>query len=114
MTQAILRKVNNPYVSFAHSPEEILVSGILYHMNAELRPEALRRYDFETLLVYEHAKMALKELDNPAAQIGTTIDTDSKTENIENKKSPCSTLTEHIRMLKNFIAKVESTASETE
>jgi hypothetical protein len=114
MTQAILRKVNNPYVAFAHSPEEILVSGILYHMSAELRPEELRRYDFETLLVYEHAKKALKELDNPAAQIGNTIDTDGETENIENKKSPCSTLTEHIRMLKNFIAKVESTASESE
>jgi hypothetical protein len=112
MTQAILRKVNNPYVSFAHSPEEILVSGILYHMNAELRPEELRRYDFETLLVYEHAKKALKELDNPAAQIGNTIDTDGETENIENKKSSCSTVTEPIKMLHNFIEKVESTVFE--
>lgn len=111
LTKAILRKVNTPYVSFAHSPEEILMSGILYRMNAELQPEKLRRYDFETLLVYEHAKKVLKELANPAAQIGNTIDTNCETENIENEKSPCSTLTEHIRMLQNFIAKVESAAS---
>jgi hypothetical protein len=111
LTQAILSKVNTPYVSFAHSPEEILLSGTLYHMNAELRPEELKRYDFETLLVYEHAKKYLKELGNQEAQIGKTINTDCETENIENKKSPFSTLTERVTLLHNFIAKVESAAS---
>jgi hypothetical protein len=111
LTQAILRKVNSPYLLFAHSPEEILLSEILYHMNAELRPEELRRYDFVTLLVYEHAKKILKELANQAAQIGNIIDTDCEAENIENKKSPCSTLAEHVKLLQNFIAKVESAAS---
>ena len=111
LTRALLRKVNNPYLSFAHSPEEILLSGILYHMNAELRPEELRRYHFETLLLYEHAKKYLKDLANQAAEIGKTIDTGCETENIENKKSQCGTLTEHIKMLHNFITKVESTAS---
>jgi hypothetical protein len=111
LTQALLRKVNNPYLSFAHSPEEILLSGILYHMNAELRPEELRRYHFETLLLYEHAKKYLKDIANQAAEIGKTIDTGCETENIENKKSQCGSLTEHIKMLHNFITKVESTAS---
>jgi len=111
LTRALLRKVNNPYLSFAHSPEEILLSGILYRMNAELRPEELRRYHFETLLLYEHAKKYLKDLANQAAEIGKTIDTGCETENIENKKSQCGSLTEHIKMLHNFIAKVESTAS---
>jgi hypothetical protein len=111
LTRAILRKMNNSYVSFAHSPEEILLSGILYRMNAELRPEELRRYDFETLLMVEHAKKVLKDLGNQAAKISKTIDTDCETKNIENKKSPCGTLTEHIKMLHNFITKIESTAS---
>lgn len=111
LTQALLRKVNNPYLSFAHSPEEILLSGILYRMNAELRPEELRRYHFETLLLYEHAKKYLKDIANQAAEIGKTIDTGCETENIENKKSQCGSLTEHIKMLHNFITKVESTAS---
>jgi hypothetical protein len=111
LTRAILRKMNNSYVSFAHSPEEILLSGILYGMNAELRPEELRRYDFETLLMVEHAKKVLKDLGNQAAKISKTIDTDCETKNIENKKSPCGTLTEHIKMLHNFITKIESTAS---
>jgi hypothetical protein len=111
LTRALLRKVNNPYLSFAHSPEEILLSGILYRMNAELRPEELRRYHFETLLLYEHAKKYLKDIANQAAEIGKTIDTGCETENIENKKSQCGSLTEHIKMLHNFITKVESTAS---
>jgi len=111
LTRAILRKANNSYVSFAHSPEEILLSGILYRMNAELRPEQLRRYDFETLLMVEHAKKVLKDSANQAARIGKTIDTGCETENIEDKKLPCGTLTEHIKMLHNFITKIESTAS---
>ncbi|MGD2028796.1 MAG: hypothetical protein PVG86_02570 [Desulfobacterales bacterium] len=111
LTRAILRKVNNPYVSFAHSPEEILLSGVLYRMNAQLRPEALKRYDFETLLMVEHAKNVLKDSANQAAEVDNTPDTGLETENIENEKSPCGTLSEHIKMLHNFIAKVESTVS---
>jgi len=114
LTQALLRKVNNPYLSFAHSPEEILMSGMLYHMNAKLRPEALRRYDFETLLAYEHAKKYLKELANQAAQIGKTTDTGRETETIKNKKSQFGTLTEHVKLLHTFVKKVESTSSESE
>jgi primosomal protein N'' len=111
LTRAILRKVNTPYLSFAHSPEEILLSGILYRMNAELQPEKLIRYDFETLVLYEHAKMYLKDSANQAAEVDTTPDIGCETEIIENKKSKCITSTEHIKLLHNFIAKVESAAS---
>jgi len=111
LTRAILRKVNTPYLSFAHSPEEILLSGILYRMNTELQPEKLMRYDFETLLLYEHAKTYLKDSANQAAEVDKPIDTGCETEIIENKKSKCITSTEHIKMLHNFISKVESTPS---
>lgn len=111
LTQAILSKVNNPYLLFAHSPKEILLSGTLYHMNAELRPEQLKRYDFETLLVYEHAKKYLKESGNQESQIGKTINTYCETENNENKKLPRGNLTERVKLLHNFIAKVETTSS---
>jgi hypothetical protein len=80
-------------------------------MNANLRPEALRRYDFETLIAYEHAKKYLKELANQAAQIRKTTDAGRKTETIENKKSQLGTLTEHVKLIHTFIAKVESAAS---
>jgi hypothetical protein len=113
LTRAILRKVTNPYVWFAHSPEEILLSGILYGMNAELRPETLRRYDFKTLLLYEHAKKYLEDSANPEGKIGKTIDTSYETEYIEDEKSPCGAFTEHIKMLHNFIAKIENTVSES-
>ena len=109
LTQAIIKKVNTPYLPFAHSPEEILLSKILYRMNAELKPDQLRRYDFETLLLCEHAKTYLKASANQAAEIGKTIDAGCETENTENEKSPYSTLTEHMKMLHNFIVKVEST-----
>jgi hypothetical protein len=105
LTRAILRKVTNPYVSFAHSPEEILLSGTLYGMNAELRPEALRRYDFKTLLLY------LEDSANPEGKIGKTIDTRYETEYIEDEKSPCDAFTEHIKMLHNFVEKIENTVS---
>ena len=111
LTRTLLRKANNPYLSFAHSPKEILLSGVLYRMNAELRPEALKHYDFETLLMVEYAKKVLKDLGNQAAEVDNTPDKGLKTENIENEKLPCETLAEHIKMLHNFIATIESTAS---
>jgi hypothetical protein len=113
LTRTILRKVNTPYLLFAHSPEEILLSEILYRMNTELQPEKLMRYDFETLLLYERAKTYLKDSANQAAEVDNTIDSGCETEIIENKKSKCITSTEHIKMLHNFISKVESTASES-
>lgn len=56
VTIAILNKVNNPYLHFVTSPEEILLAGPLFRLNPSLDPERLARSHFETLLRDELAK----------------------------------------------------------
>ena len=53
LTMAIINKVDNPYLQFVQSPEEILLCKPLYSLNPSLKPEQLMRYHFETLLSYE-------------------------------------------------------------
>lgn len=57
LTMSIIDKVNNSYLKFAHSPEEILLCGPLYRLNPTLGPEKLMRYHFETLFLHERAKV---------------------------------------------------------
>jgi len=56
LTLSIIRKIDNSYLLFAHSPEELLWCGPLYRLNPSLNPEKLSRYHFETLFLHEHAK----------------------------------------------------------
>ena len=53
VTMAIMNKVNNPYLHFVNSPDEILLSGPLFRRNPSLGPDKLARYHFETLLLDE-------------------------------------------------------------
>ena len=53
LAMAIIHKIDNPYLQFVQSPEEILVCQPLYRLNPALSPEQLMRYNFETLLLYE-------------------------------------------------------------
>lgn len=50
VTIAILNAANNPYLHFASSPEEILLSRPLFDLNPSLEPDKLTRCDFATLL----------------------------------------------------------------
>ena len=56
LTMSIINKVDNPYLKFSHSPEEILLCGSLYRLNPLLTNQKLMRYHFETLLLHERAK----------------------------------------------------------
>jgi hypothetical protein len=56
VARAILTKIDNPYLRFAHGPEEILLSAPLYEANPRLSSEELTRYHFETLLRHERCK----------------------------------------------------------
>jgi hypothetical protein len=58
VTMSIISKVDNAYLMFAHSPEEILLCRPLYRLNPLLSPEKLMRYHFETLFLHERAKKA--------------------------------------------------------
>ena len=61
LTMSIMGRVDNSYLKFAHSPEEILLCGPLYRLNPSINPEKLRRYHFQTLLLHERAKTENKE-----------------------------------------------------
>ncbi|MBC8431668.1 MAG: hypothetical protein H8D96_07080 [Desulfobacterales bacterium] len=56
LTMSIIGKVDNAYLKFANSPEEILLCGPLYRLNPALTNQKLMRYHFETLLLHERAK----------------------------------------------------------
>lgn len=61
LTLAIIRKVGNPYLQYATSPDEILLSNPLYRCNAAIPVERLMRFHFETLLHYELSKSAARQ-----------------------------------------------------
>jgi hypothetical protein len=57
LTMSIIGKVDNAYLKFANSPEEILLCGSLYRLNPLLTKQKLMQYHFETLLLHESAKI---------------------------------------------------------
>ncbi len=62
LTMSIISKVDNAYLKFANSPEEILLCGLLYRLNPSLTNQKLMRYHFETLLLHERAKASNSEV----------------------------------------------------
>lgn len=62
VTKAIMARVNNPYLHFARSPEEIMLCEPLFKRNPGLTPDKLADYHFETLLLYEFAREEVKDL----------------------------------------------------
>jgi hypothetical protein len=56
LSMSIINTVDNAYLLFAHSPEEILLCKPLYRLNPELSSEKLMRYHFETLFFHERVK----------------------------------------------------------
>lgn len=111
-TMSIISKVNNSYLTFAHSPEEILLCVPLHQMNPSLRPEKLLRYDYKTLVQYEFAKKHVRDLMEQSVNTNKKNGTDSKTEKDENYSSQITTVQEQIQRLQNFIAKVEDAGKE--
>ena len=61
LTLSIISKVDNSYLQFAESPEEILLCRPLYRLNPSLPTEKLMRYHFETLFLHERAKVENNE-----------------------------------------------------
>jgi hypothetical protein len=55
LTLSIISKVDNTYLQFAESPEEIPLCRPLFLLNPTIGPEKLMRYHFETLLLHERA-----------------------------------------------------------
>jgi hypothetical protein len=55
LAMAIIQKIDNPYLQFVQSPEEILLCRPLYRLNPELSPGQLMQYHFEMLFLHERA-----------------------------------------------------------
>jgi hypothetical protein len=56
LTMSIISKIDNPYLKFVHSPEEIIWCEPLYRLNPSMDSEKLIRYHFETLYLHERFK----------------------------------------------------------
>ena len=103
LTLAIIDKMNNPYLEFAQSPEEIALSRLLFDLNPAIGREKLERYDFETLLLYEQAKIMVKEL-ACRREMSSVLEKESHARDQILQDSP----EKRMEQLQNFMAKVEA------
>ncbi|MBU0698189.1 MAG: hypothetical protein ABIK98_07510 [Pseudomonadota bacterium] len=108
LAKAIISKVDNPYLRYAHSPEEIFQSKLLYRLNPKLAPETLIRNHFETLLLYAYSQNKVGELVKKARAIEKTLVNNYETEMFDTIQSKLIALQERITKLQNFIAKLET------
>lgn len=106
VTMAILDAVNNPYLRFAASPDEILVCGRLFRRNPRLGASVLARRHFETLLLAETAKEEIAEL----AERVRTLREDGGIAEAEGALPAA--LKERIARLRAFVASVEDAEPE--
>jgi hypothetical protein len=111
VAMAIVGKIDNPYLPFAHSPEEMLLSLPLYEANPLLRPDHLLRHHFETLFQCQRAKEELADLERRMRNLDGTVAQGSGVEETRGEPSQWSSLPERMKQLRTFITKVEETGS---
>lgn len=107
LTTAIMNKVANPYLEFAHSPEEIAISKTLFELNPSLGADQLARYHFETLLLCERAKKELKDLVEQGDANRRRKGTGSAEESLGDDGSLPDSLEKRIEQLQSFVKRVE-------
>ena len=112
LATAILSKVDNPYLQFAHSPEEILLSRPLYHLNPALNSEILKCCHFETLLMYEHAKGLVSKLAGQTSAGREKAPANGEDDRNEAKRLQLVALQERITKLQNHIVKSQKKQSD--
>lgn len=107
----IVGKLDNPYLPFAHSPEEILLSLPLYEANPLFKSDHLLRHHFETLLLCQHAKEELLDLERRMGNFNGMVAQGSGVEEVSGEPSQWSSLQERMKQLRTFITNVEETGS---
>ena len=112
LTMAIISKVDNPYLQFAHSPEEILLSRPLYHLNPALNSEILKCCHFETLLMCERAKGLVSELSRQTSAGRGKERKNGEDDRNEDKRLQLAALQERITKLQNYIVKNQKNQSD--
>ena len=104
LTLAIIDKIDNPYLEFAQAPEEIVLSKLLFDLNSALGAEKLESYHFETLLLYEQAKINIKELAKDLPKQG---DRGIEKPLLEKERLPEDSPEKCMERLQSFIKKIE-------
>jgi hypothetical protein len=105
VTMAILNAVNNPYLRYAASPDEILLCGPLFRRNPRLGPDTLARHHFEALLLAETAKREIPDL---TGQVHFLLE---KGGLAGEDRARLSSLEERIERLRRFVASAEGADS---
>jgi hypothetical protein len=117
VTKRIAEAADNPYLAFAHSPEEIILSKFLLEMNPGIGPDLLDRRHFETLILAELAKRRINELCAAFEDLSTAAATVKTRGKSSGKKAPrqpesvrsgLDVLRRRIRALSEFIDSVEN------
>ncbi|MFC1813500.1 hypothetical protein ACFL03_12515 [Thermodesulfobacteriota bacterium] len=101
VTSEIIKRVGNPYLYFANSPEEILFCEPLFSHNSGIEVESLMRCHFKILFLFELAKEKVRNLAQQVSQIREKEDKISL-----NKQKHIDSLMEEIKKLEDFIADV--------
>ena len=109
LVMTILANLDNPYLAFARSPEEMLLSVPLYESNPSIGSEHLLRYHFETLLLCQRAKEELADLEKRSGNSGGTVGPGKDMEGYWGEPLHLNDLQERIKRLQTFIANVENT-----
>ncbi len=112
LTTTIINKVDNPYLEFAQSPEEIAISKTLFYLNPSLGADQLARYHFETLLLCERAKKEMKDLAKQANDSRRSKGAGSARESLGDEGSLPDSLEKRIEQLQSFVEKVEDSQAQ--
>ena len=112
LTMAIIDKMNNRYLEFVYSPEEIAISKPLFDLNPTLETEQLERYHFETLLLYERAKNEVIELEKQEREMRIIKGKGLEKSYVEEEGSPLDSLEKRMEKLRSFIARIEESQAQ--
>jgi hypothetical protein len=102
-----MSKVNNPYLEFAQSPDEIAISKTLFDLNPSLGADTLERYHFETLLLCERAKKEMEDLLQQARDRRRKEGRGSAKESLGDGRTLPDSLEKRIDQLQSFVARVD-------
>jgi hypothetical protein len=111
LATTIIDRLANPYLPYAHCPEEMLLSVALYKANPLLKFDHLSHHHFETLLLCERAKDELVDLERQIAAFTGTVARNNAGQESRGEPSQWSSLQQRIKQLRTFIASIENTES---
>jgi hypothetical protein len=107
----IVGRLDNPYLKYAHSPEEMLLSAPLFRADPDLMADVLLIYDLETLLLRAWAKEEVGHLERGLENSTEMPVRPEDGEEAEDREPNPGFLKQRKEQLLNFIAKVDTRES---